>query len=70
MRIRVVHLPGRREEVVEIPEAATGQDLLRAIRLPPDVHILARAETPIPLDEPLADGETIRVLSVVSGGLA
>jgi len=31
--------------------------------------VLVRRDVPIPADEPLADGEQIRVVAVVSGGL-
>ncbi len=47
---------------------ATGGDLLSALRLPPDAHLLVRGDVPIPIDEPLRDGERIRVIGVVSGG--
>jgi len=61
-------LPGRREESIELGPAAKGLDLLRALRLAPDAHILVRGEGPIPVDEALEDGEHIRVIGVVSGG--
>ena len=41
-----------------------------ALDLAPDAHLLVRGDVPIPIDEPLEDGETIRVIAVVSGGLA
>jgi len=68
MRITAEILPGRREESIELNPAAKGLDLLRALRLAPDAHILMRGEQPIPADEALADGERIRVIGVVSGG--
>jgi len=60
--------PGRKEESVELGSAARGLDLLRALRLAPDAHILIRGEAPIPADTALQDGEWIRVIGVVSGG--
>ena len=60
--------PGRREESVELGSAARGLDLLRALRLAPDAHILIRGDAPIPADAALQDGERIRVIGVVSGG--
>ena len=60
--------PGRREEAVELGSAARGLDLLRALRLAPDAHILVRGDAPIPADAVLQDGERIRVIGVVSGG--
>ena len=68
MRVTAEILPGRREEHVELGPTATGLDLLRALRLAPDAHILIRSDTPIPADETLAEGDRIRVVGVVSGG--
>jgi sulfur carrier protein ThiS len=68
MRITAEILPGRREESVELGSAAKGLDLLRALRLAPDAHILIRGDAPIPADAALQEGERIRVIGVVSGG--
>jgi len=69
MRVTAEILPGRREESIELGPAAKGLDLLRALRLAPDAHILMRGDGPIPVDEVLSDGERIRVIVVVSGGV-
>jgi len=68
MRIVAEILPARQEQEVQLGERATGSDLLRALRLAPDAHILVRRDAPIAIDERLVDGERIRVLAVVSGG--
>ena len=68
MHVTAEILPGRREESIELAPAAKGLDLLRALRLAPDAHILMRGDGPIPADETLRDGERIRVIGVVSGG--
>jgi len=61
-------VPRRTEVAVALESDATGEDLLKALRLPPDAHPLVRGDIPIPIDEPLRDGERIRVIGVVSGG--
>ena len=68
LRVTVETLPAHREQVLELPNGATGFDLLKTLRFAPDAHLLVRDEAPIPLDEPLRDGEKIRVIPVVSGG--
>src|SRR5438132_1494020 len=68
MRIVAEILPARQEQEVKLGERATGSDLLRALRLAPDAHILVRGDAPIAIDERLVDGDHIRVLAVVSGG--
>ena len=70
MRVAVEILPSRREEPVELTPPARGLDLLKALRLAPDAHILFRGNVPIPIDETLVDGDRIRVVGVVSGGAA
>jgi len=69
MRVTAEIHPARREEEVDLSPRSTGLDLLRALRLAPDAHVLVRQNVPIPADEPLAEGERIRVVAVVSGGL-
>ena len=68
MRITAEVHPGRREETIDLGPTATGLDLLRALRLAPDAHILVRSGIPVPVDAPLTEGERIRVVGVVSGG--
>jgi len=68
MRITAELVQGRKTESIELPEAATGFDLLRSLGLAPDAHLVVRGDSPIPLDEPLIDAEHLRILSVVSGG--
>jgi sulfur carrier protein ThiS len=70
MHVTVELLPGRREASIELGSSGTGIDLLRALRLAPDAHILMRGESPIPADETLSEGDRIRVIAVVSGGSA
>lgn len=64
-----VHLhPSGDQRVVELPRQARGIDLLNALDLAIDVHLLARDGAPVPEDEELRDGDRIRVIAVVSGG--
>ena len=68
MRIEVELPPAGSTRSVELPPDARGLDLVRALGLAPDVHVLVRGDTPLPEDEPLRDGEKVRVIGVVSGG--
>ena len=68
MRVIAELFPARETRAVELPEDASGYDLMRQLGLAPDVHLLVRADVPIPIDEKLRDGERVRVISVVSGG--
>jgi len=68
MKVSVELFPQRRETIVELPARSNGHDLMKSLLLAPDVHILTRDDTPIPIDEELIDGEHVRVIAVVSGG--
>ncbi len=68
MRITADLVRAMKTESVDLPEGATGLDLLKRLGLAPDAHLLLRGEAPIPVDERLADGEQVIILAVVSGG--
>jgi len=68
VRIEVHIHPGGVDRSMELAAPASGLDLLTALDLAPDAHILLRAETPLPEDEALLEGDRIRVVAVVSGG--
>ncbi len=68
MRVTVELHPARETRTVDLPDGASGYDLIRSLQFAPDAHLLVRGDIPIPIDEPLHDGERLRVISVVSGG--
>lgn len=69
MRVAATILPTKKETVpVELPEGSTVEDLVRALSYLPDGWIAVRGERPIPADEPLSDGDEVKLISVVSGG--
>ncbi len=59
---------GERERDVDVPDGASADELARALAIEPETVIVFRDGEPIPGDEPLADGDRVRVLRVVSGG--
>jgi sulfur carrier protein ThiS len=68
MNLTVELFPQRREVSINLPGGSSGLDLMRALRLAPDVHILVRDGSPIAIDEELREGDRVRVIAVVSGG--
>jgi len=59
----------KRAERVELASStATVEDVLRAKGLRPDGVVVVRGKTPIPITDPVADGEELELLEVVSGG--
>ncbi len=70
MRVAVERLQLHRTDEVELPANATGLELFKRLGIAPDAHLLVRGEQPVPLDEPLREGDSLLVISVVSGGAA
>ena len=69
MRVTLHLLPTRKEsKTVELKKGATAEQAIRALGLLPDAWIPIRGNEPLPLDEPLKDGDELKLISVVSGG--
>jgi sulfur carrier protein ThiS len=68
MLVTVSTLPRGERENRELPEGARAQDLVRSLELPTAACLVLRAGRPIPIDEPLAEGDDLEVVYVASGG--
>ncbi len=68
VRVEVELLRAGRTESVSLESGATGFDLFKRLMIAPDAHLLVRGDAPLPLDEPLREGDRVTVVSVVSGG--
>ena len=49
-------------------EASSPMEALEILCLRPDSYLILRDNMPIPIDEPLGDGDVIRAVRVASGG--
>ncbi len=49
-------------------EASSPLEALEVLCLRPDSYLILRKNVPIPIDEPLGDGDVIRAVRVASGG--
>ncbi|OGS41552.1 MAG: hypothetical protein A3K67_02610 [Euryarchaeota archaeon RBG_16_62_10] len=69
MKVTVHLLPTKKEtRKLTLEKGATVEEAIRALRLHPDAWIAVRGSTPVPLDEPLKEGDELKLVSVVSGG--
>lgn len=69
MRVHAtVHGFAFKERELDLPDGARADDAPRALGIRPELVLVFRGERPIPGDEPLAEGDRIRILRVVSGG--
>ncbi|MDW5563549.1 MAG: hypothetical protein SA339_10015 [Methanomassiliicoccus sp.] len=66
--MRVIITKGGCREEMEVPEHASSVEVLDRLCLLPDAHIILRGGVPIPVDERLEDGDTLRIVKVASGG--
>lgn len=57
-----------KERELDLPEGARADDAPRACGIRPELVLVFRDGKPIAGDEPLGDGDRIRILRVVSGG--
>jgi len=69
MKVKVRLLPARKGgKTLTLEDGAKAEDAIRALGLHLDAWIPVREDCPIPLDEPLNDGDDIKLIAVVSGG--
>jgi len=54
--------------ILKLPEGSKVSDVLDRMKLFADAHIVIRSKAPIPLNAEVADGDTLKVLRVASGG--
>jgi sulfur carrier protein ThiS len=66
MHITVIQ--GREEQAIDVQEGSTPLDIIRQLALAPDAFLVLRERSPIPVDEVLTDGDSIRLIRVASGG--
>jgi sulfur carrier protein ThiS len=69
LKVTVHILPTRKEtKRLTLDEGATVDAAIRKLGLYPDQWIPLRDDVPLPLDEPLKDGDVLKLIAVVSGG--
>ena len=57
-----------KERTLELAPDARADDAPRALGIRPELVLVFRDQRPLPADEPLVEGDRIRILRVVSGG--
>lgn len=59
-----------REREVDLEEGALADDAPRALGIRPELVLVFRDDQPLPGNEPLREGDRLRIVRVVSGGSA
>lgn len=57
-----------KERELVLREGALADDAPRALGIRPELVLVFRDDRPLPANEPLRDGDRVRILRVVSGG--
>ncbi|MFQ5910941.1 MAG: hypothetical protein ACE5IJ_09525 [Thermoplasmata archaeon] len=68
MKLHVELLPAGERKTVKFSDEVNGFDVVSALDLKPDAHLLVRDGRPIPMDEKLENGDRIKLIRVASGG--
>jgi sulfur carrier protein ThiS len=68
MMVDVRSVPEGVRETREMPDGARAMDLVRGMGLPTAACLVLRSGKPVPIDEPLEDGDELEVIYVASGG--
>ena len=69
MRVRAtLHGFEPKERELDLPAGAKADDAPRACGIRPELVLVFRANAPIAGDEPLREGDHVRIVRVVSGG--
>ncbi len=66
LRIRILS-GGKKEEIIEAHEDLTYEELLESLHINPEIVIVFRKGTPVPLDERVSRDD-IDIMRVVTGG--
>jgi len=67
IKIRVEMKNGKRT-AVSSKSGSTIQDIMKRLGLKPDMYVAVKNGANVPIDEPLSDGDCIKLLEVASGG--
>ncbi len=66
--MRIMVLLGKEQRVMDVEEGSSPLDVIRQMALTPDAYLILRKKTPIPVDEVLNEGDSIKLIRVASGG--
>jgi len=67
LKVTLHGFPQRTRELT-LADGATGYDMLKALNISPELVLVFRNRTPMPLDDTLHAEDDLTVLRIVSGG--
>ncbi len=68
MKVKVKILSGgAREQILEISPDSTYEEMLKSLNINPEIVLVFRKGTPVPLDENVTP-DSVEILRVVTGG--
>jgi len=66
IKVKVTHKSVAK--IIEVDESSSVEDLLRALHLFVDAHLVTSSNRPLPITHKLQEGEELTIIQVASGG--
>lgn len=68
MKVKARLIPGGKTKTLELKRGAVAEDVVRLLGMNRETIVVRRGGKPIPECEPLADGDLLEIITVISGG--
>ncbi len=68
MKVKARIIPGGKTKTLELKKGATAEEAIRLLGMNRETVVVRKKGTPIPECEPLANGDLLEIVTVISGG--
>ncbi len=68
MKVKARLIPGGKTKTLELKKGAVAEDAVRLLGMNRETIVVRKRGLPIPECEPLANGDLLEVITVISGG--
>lgn len=68
MKIKAKLIPGGKTKTLELKRGAVAEEVVRLLGMNRETVVVRRGGNPIPECEPLANGDLLEIITVISGG--
>lgn len=68
MKIKARLIPGGKTKTFKLKRGAVAENLVKLLGMNRETVVVRREGKPIPECEPLADGDSLEIITIISGG--
>lgn len=68
MKVKARLIPGGKTKTLELKKGDTAEEAIRLLGMNRETVVVRKKGIPIPECEPLADGDSLEIITVISGG--